>query len=264
VAVRLRYTVTFEPPAEEPEEATPPTPSRPAPVPKPLEVVVRGERPEPRPIGPGTVTLSRDEARMIPGTFGDPLRAVEAQPGVLPIVSGLPQFFVRGAPPANVGFFIDGIEVPLLYHAFFGPSVLHPALVSSVTLHGGAPPVEYGRFAGPVVSAELTPLARRFTGEGSVRIVDAGLLGEVPFGGCEGPKTPGCSRGSMRLSGRYSYTGLILSLLGYAKLDYWDYQAHGAYALGKHDEIGVFAFGALDHFESGGATNQGGGKDRHR
>lgn len=260
VAVRLRYTVKFEPPPVEPEEAAPSAPPGTAPVPKPMEVVVHGERPEPHLLGPGTVTLSRDEARMIPGTFGDPLRAVEAQPGVLPIVSGLPQFFVRGAPPANVGFFIDGIEVPLLYHAFFGPSVLHPAIVDSVTLHGGAPPVQYGRFAGPVVSAELTPLARRFTGEGSVRIVDAGLLGEVPFGGCDGVEAPGCSRGSMRLSGRYSYAGLILSLLGDAELDYWDYQAQAAYALGSHDEIGVFAFGALDHFESGGATEQGGGE----
>jgi TonB family protein len=260
VAVRLRYTVTFEPPAEEPEEEAPPVVPGVAPPPKPQEVVVHGQRRAPRAIGPGTVTLSRDEARMIPGTFGDPLRAVEAQPGVVPIVSGLPQFFVRGAPPANVGFFIDGIEVPLLYHAFFGPSVLHPALVDSVTLHGGAPPVQYGRFAGPVVSAELTPLARRYTGEASVRIVDAGLLGEVPFGGCEGVEAPGCARGSVRLSGRYSYTGLILSLLGDAELDYWDYQGHAAYALGKHDEIGIFAFGAFDHFESGGATEQGGGE----
>jgi hypothetical protein len=260
VPVRLRYSVTFDPPAEEPEEPAP-TPTDPAvPASTPLEVVVQGERPTPRAIGPGTVTLSRDEARMVPGTFGDPLRAVEAQPGVVPIVSGLPQFFIRGAPPANVGFFIDGVEVPLLYHAFFGPSVLHPALVGSMTLHGGAPPVQYGRFAGPVVSTELTPLARRFTGEASVRVVDAGLLAEAPFGGCDGAETPGCSRGSMRLSGRYSYTGLILSLLGDAELDYWDYQAHGAYALGKHDEIGVFAFGAYDHFESGGATDQGGGE----
>jgi hypothetical protein len=261
VGVRLRYTVAFEPPPkEEPEQAAPAPATPPAPTAKPLEVVVHGERVPPRAIGPGTVTLSRDEARMIPGTFGDPLRAVEAQPGVLPIVSGLPQFFIRGAPPANVGFFIDGIEVPLLYHAFFGPSVLHPALVEGITLHGGAPPVEYGRFAGPVVSAELTPLARRYTGEASVRLVDAGLLGEAPFGGCDGAEAPGCSRGSVRLSGRYSYTGLILSLLGDAELDYWDYQAHAAYALGKHDEIGVFAFGAYDHFEAGGASDQGGGE----
>jgi TonB family protein len=79
------------------------------------------------------------------GAFGDPLRAVEAQPGVVPIVSGVPSFFVRGAPPANVGFFIDGIDVPILYHAFLGPSVLHPNVIESVDVYRGAAPVEYGR-----------------------------------------------------------------------------------------------------------------------
>ncbi len=266
VAARYPYTVRFEPPsapekAAEAPAAAPPgaTAAAPAAPPAPpLEVVVRGER-TPLPSA-GSVTLTREEAGSIPGTFGDPLRAVEAQPGVVPIVSGLPQFFVRGAPPANVGFFIDGIDVPLLYHAFFGPSVIHPGLIESVTLHGGAPPVRFGRYAGPVVSTEVRPLERRLGGEASVRTVDAGVLGEVPFGGCDGADTPGCQRGSVRLGGRYSYTGLILSLLGDAKLDYWDYLGQAGYRVGKHDEIGLLGFGAFDHFEAGGTGQQGGGE----
>jgi len=262
VPSRIRYTVRFEPPpkaapAEEPVPTVAPTKTAQR---APIEVVVRGERLEPAPLGAGTVSLSREEASEIPGTFGDPLRAVEAQPGVVPLVSGLPSFFVRGAPPANVGYYIDGIEVPLLYHAFFGPSVLHPGLIQSVTLYGGAPPVEFGRFAGPAVAADVAPLARRLTGEASVRLVDAGVLAEAPFGGCEGPVVAGCSRGSVRLGGRYSYTGLILSQLGNAELDYWDYQGHAAYALGKKDEISLLSFGAYDHFEAGGTGQQGGGE----
>jgi hypothetical protein len=42
----------------------------------------------------------------------------------------LPFFFVRGAPPGNVGYFLDGVGIPLLYHAFLGPQVIHPALIS--------------------------------------------------------------------------------------------------------------------------------------
>lgn len=262
VLARIRYTVRFEPPlkAEKAEEPVPTiVPTAPAPS-APLEVIVRGERLEPPPLGAGTVSLSREQASEIPGTFGDPMRAVEAQPGVVPLVSGLPSFFVRGAPPANVGYYIDGIEVPLLYHAFFGPSVLHPGLIERVTLYGGAPPVEFGRFAGPAVSADVAPLNRRLTGEATVRLVDAGLLAEAPFGGCEGPVVAGCSRGSVRLGGRYSYTGLILSQLGDAELDYWDYQGHAGYMLGKHDEISLLSFGAYDHFEAGGTGQQGGGE----
>ena len=46
--------------------------------------------------------------RQLPGAFGDPFRALDALPGVTPIVSGLPFFYVRGAPPANVGYFLGG------------------------------------------------------------------------------------------------------------------------------------------------------------
>lgn len=263
VAVRIRYTVQFEPPP--PAEADEPA-SAPAPGAKPsaraapeLEVVVRGERAKRR--APGTVTITREEAQALPGTFGDPLRAVEAEPGVIPIVSGLPQFFVRGAPPANVGFFIDGVDVPLLYHAFFGPSVAHPALIKSVDFYKGIAPVEFGHYAGPVVAANVTPLARRFTGEGSVRTIDAGGILEAPFGTCTTPKPgQGCSLGSVRVGGRYAYTGLILSQLSDSKLDYWDYQVNAAIDLGRSDTLSVLAFGAYDYFNAGASSDQGGGK----
>ncbi len=257
VPARFRYRVEFEPPPEEPEEGEPPpaAPATPKPPAEPVEVEVRGQR---RP--PGVVRVSRAEARAIPGTFGDPLRAVEAQPGVVPIASGLPQFFVRGAPPGNVGYFIDGIDVPLLYHAFFGPSVIHPGLIEGVELYSGAAPVEFGRIAGPIVSADLSSLERRFTGEASVRTIDAGAMIEAPFGGCERAETPGCSRGSARVGGRYSYVGEVLSLLGSAQLKYWDYHGQGSYRLGKNDELGLLAFGAYDYFRASNRTDQGGGE----
>jgi hypothetical protein len=202
---------------------------------QPFEVVVRGERQ-----APGSVTVTRGEARNLPGSFGDPLRAIEMQPGVVPIVSGVPSFFIRGAPPANVGFFIDGVDVPLLYHAFLGPSVIHPGLIDSVDLYRGASPVEYGRFAGPIVAANMRPFDRRFSGEGNLRVIDVGGLAEVPFGECEPGAPPGCSKGSVRASGRYSYTGVVLSLLSNADLRYWDYQAQTSYTLGPHDTVSVF------------------------
>jgi hypothetical protein len=184
---------------------------------------------------------------------------------VVPIVSGLPSFFVRGAPPGNVGYFIDGVDVPLLYHAFFGPSVIHPGLIQDVELYKGAAPVEYGRFAGPIVSATLTPLQHRFNGEANVRVIDAGALVEAPFGPCPDQGKPNCSLGSVRLGGRYAYTGLILSQLGDAKLDYWDYQAQASVSLGRSDELGVLAFGAFDYFDAGASSDQGGGMVRfHR
>ena len=106
---------------------------------------------------PATTSYSRAEVRQIPGAFGDPFRAVETLPGVTPIASALPFFYVRGAPPGNVGYFFDGIRVPYLFHVGIGPSVVQPALVERVDLHPGAYPARFGRFAGGIVAAEATP-----------------------------------------------------------------------------------------------------------
>src|SRR4029079_7052967 len=117
------------------------------------QVESHGERVEPG----RSATLSRTEVRQIPGTFGDPFRAIEIMPGVTPVVSGLPFFFVRGAPPGNVGYFLDGVRIPLLFHVGAGPSVVHPGLIQRVDLYPGGYPAYFGRFSGGIVSGETAP-----------------------------------------------------------------------------------------------------------
>jgi TonB family protein len=248
VASRIRFEVLFRAPepAPEPEPepkpgalVEPPPETRPPPAvareaDEPLEVTVWGDK-----RAPTTRTFTRAEVRELPGSFGDPFRAVEAMPGVTPLFSGVPYFFVRGAPPGNVGYFLDGIRVPLLYHIGLGPSVVHPAIVERVDLYPGGYPARFGRFAGGIVAGETTAPRPEFHGEASVRLIDAGLLVEAPFAG---------GRGTALVGGRYSYTGLLFSLLSTdAVLEYWDYQARISYDLGPRDSVSVFSFGAFDY-----------------
>ncbi len=209
----------------------------PAPVPAPVEVVqVRGRKGAKA----GQTTFGGAEVRQVPGAFGDAFRVMEALPGVTPMVSGLPFFFVRGAPPGNNGFYLDGVRVPLLYHVGVGPSVIHPGLVEKVDFYPGGYPARYGRFAGGILAGETRRPADEWHGEGNVRLFDAGALVEAPF--AEG-------RGSALIAGRYSYTAAIISLAApEAVLDYWDYQARVTWKLGPRDRIGVFAFGSYDFF----------------
>lgn len=197
-------------------------------------VEVRGTRP-----GAGTPSLSRASARELPGAFGDPLRAIDSLPGVVPTISGLPIFFIRGAPPASVGYVVDGVEVPLLFHAFLGPSVLHPASLSGVVLQSAPADVRYGGSAGAVIVAEPAAASSMFHGEASLRLFDAGALVEAPL--------PGGS-GSALASGRYSFTGLLYSSLSDEDFGYWDYQLRVTRPLGGGTSIGLFAFGAGDHY----------------
>ena len=245
VRARIRVQIEFHPPAAEvPEaaEASPPEPaganepsSRRTPsVARPVEIEVRGVKMDPS----RTASLSRAEVRQIPGTFGDPFRAVEIMPGVTPIISGLPFFFVRGAPPGNVGYFLDGIRVPLLFHIGAGPSVVHPGLIERVDLYPGGYPARYGRFSGGIVAGETTPPATDLRGEYNVRAFDAGALLAIPFAD---------HRGELLLAGRYAFTAALFSLLSpQTKLDYWDYQARASYSPTPKDTFSVFSFGSYD------------------
>jgi len=186
-----------------------------------------------------TVALSRQEVRQIPGAFGDPFRAIEAMPGVTPIVSGLPYFFIRGAPPGNAGYFLDGVRVPLLFHIGVGPSVVHPALIDHVDLYSGGYPARFGRYTGGIIAGETSAPSLDLHGEYNVRAFDAGGLVETPLD--EG-------RGSLLVGGRYAYTALLFSQFSPQNtLDYWDYQARATYDVTPQDRLGVFAFGSYDY-----------------
>src|SRR5207302_442105 len=77
--------------------------------------------------GTSSTRLGATEVRQLPGVFGDPFRSIEVLPGVVPAASGVPFYFIRGSPPGNTGYFVDGIPVPALFHLAVGPSIIHPA-----------------------------------------------------------------------------------------------------------------------------------------
>lgn len=250
MAARIRIQVRFTPPVVEerpvlPEADEPPpnqSPSAQLTAEAPIEVEVQGLRLV------GVKALGRGEVRQMPGAFGDPYRAIEALPGVTPIASGLPYFFVRGSPPGNVGYFFDQVPVPLLYHVAAGPGVIHPAFIESVALYSGAYPARYGRYAGGIVTGKSQQPHWETRGELSIRLVDAGAFLEVPFAD---------GRGSATVAGRYSYTGAIISLLApEVSLGYWDYQTRIQYDLGPDDSVSVFSFGSHDFLAADDESGQ--------
>jgi hypothetical protein len=212
----------------------------------PEEVNVHGTRRE-----IGQTTLSATDVREMPGAFGDPFRAIEALPGVVPLTSGLPYFYIRGAPPSDNGYYVDGIRVPLLFHVGAGEGVIHPALIDHVDFFPGAPPASYGGFAGATIAGQTRDPASKPHGEVNLRVIDAGALLEAPLDD---------GRGSVLAAGRYGYPGPILSAItSSVKLDYWDYQTRATWRIADHDTLGVFAFGShdrLSELQAGGQQTE--------
>jgi hypothetical protein len=249
VAARITAVVTFRAPAQilpppppsiAPDPETSPKTDSPveaepaAPV---MEVAVKGEHEE-----LGTVHIPRAEARFVPGAFGDPFRVIEALPGLHPWLSGLPYFYVRGMSPENIGYYVDGIKVPILFHVGSGPSTLAPSIVDTVDLFPAAYPARYGRYAGAIVAGETTaPDEQEAHGDFQVRVFDAAAFAETPLND---------GRDTALAAGRYGYTGLITSLIDPDyKLAYWDYQARVSHRFESGDRLSLFVFGSYDQLD---------------
>jgi TonB family protein len=182
--------------------------------------------------------LSRADVRVLPGALADPLRAIEALPGVTPTLSGAPYFYVRGAPPGNVGYFFDGVRLPALFHAVAGPSVIHPALIEYVEFHPGPYPASLGRAAGAVVAAFSEQSSGPARGEIAVRATDSSAFLQVPLG--EGAA-------EVTLAGRYAYATPVLRLFApELSVAYADYQARVRLFPTRRDTLSLFGFGAHD------------------
>ncbi len=123
-----------------------------APVSEGLEITVKGERP-PREVT--RRTLERREINRIPGTSGDALRSLQSLPGVArpPGLAGL--LIVRGSAPEGTAYFIDGSDVPLIYHFGGLSSVVPTELLDQIDFYPGNFSAKYGRKMGGVVDVAL-------------------------------------------------------------------------------------------------------------
>jgi hypothetical protein len=186
---------------------------------------------------PGTRRLELAEMRDMPGAFGDPFRAVEALPGIVPVLSGLPYFYIRGAPPAGTQYYYDDIPVPTLYHLAIAPAVIHPLMVGPITLYSGVAPARYGRLTGGVVTGEgPPPNDGRTHYEAELRLLDVSAYAQTKVLG-----------GELTAAVRYGYPGLLLSVLSPdVSLAYWDYQVRYKLPLSDNDRIELVGLGSYD------------------
>ena len=185
----------------------------------------------------GATTASLTETRDLPGGLGDPFRSVSALPGVVPIASGLPYSYVRGAPPATVGYVYDDIPLPQLFHFALLSGVVHPRMLGPIDFYAGVSPVRLGRRLGGSIEAQGPGQALLGGAEIELRLIDSNAYVEVPLDG----------GGGFRLAGRFGTPGLILGLIEPdTTLSYWDYQGRAQLPLGAGTELQLVLFGSYD------------------
>lgn len=207
----------------------------------PEEIVVEARREVPH---VSAVVLDRERVEKTPGTYEDPIRLIQALPGVTQTREyspGAGDIVLRSAAPSESQFYLDGVPVPYLYHFQQYASVTHTRLIDEVAVYPSTFGPAWGDATGGVVAATLreADTAKLHTGLG-LSLVMGGAWLTVPVG----------EQGAVSLSGRRSYQDLIEDGNDQYTLwpVFWDYLGRYDQELGADHHVSVTALGAGDHY----------------
>lgn len=217
--------------------------------------VVRAESADPT--EPRRHLLEREEIQTMPGSQGDPLRALQNLPGVARAPASLGLLVLRGAPPGQSAVFLGGHEMPRAFHVLSLSSVFAADVIDTLDFVPGNFDPAYGNATGGVVIVE--PRAGRrdgFHGHAEVDLAAASALVEGPVG--DGSFVVGVQRGYAdavvagagavveQVTGEQS--GLLLP-------SYWDYQGLLDQPLPGGAKFSLRLFGAGDRLRGQGPAD---------
>jgi hypothetical protein len=207
---------------------------------QPEEVVVQS--PRQRDTEPSERTR---ELQSVPGTFGDPLQAIYALPGVVPSTEFGGQPAVRGSGPEDNAYLIDSLPASYVFHDF-GNSIFEESLIQDFGLvtagHGAA----YGKATGAVFDVRLRdPRPGKLTWSGELSGLQAATM-------VEGGIT---ERQSFYVSTRQSLYNLVIPTDEQQSKDdtrfrqaprSTDYQAKYVWNISPRQRLQLLAIGASD------------------
>jgi hypothetical protein len=104
----------------------------------------------------GSLTFGGREAAALPGTAGDPGRALENAPGVGRVAPAGEGLVLWGAAPAESKVLFDGVEIPALFHFGGWRSIVPVEGIGTATVVPGAFGADLGRALGGLVKIEST------------------------------------------------------------------------------------------------------------
>jgi TonB family protein len=148
-------------------------------------------------------SIDTKQADRVPGTFGDVLAVVKNFPGVARSPTfGQEGVIVRGSAPEDSKQFIDGMQIPQIYHFGGLRSVLTVGMTDHIDFYPGNFSAQYGRGTGGITDVGLTPLKLdAFHGYADVSVFDTSLYLEAPI----------TDELSVAVGGRRSYIDFALS-----------------------------------------------------
>ncbi len=205
------------------------------------EVVIRGA---PRHHDATDVTITAAQGTKVSGTEGDPIKVVENLPGLARPAFGSGQLIVWGSAPTESRTYVDGVEIPQLFHGNALRSTVNGGLVRDVTLTPGAYGADYGRAIGGLVRVETRDLP------------ETGVHGYIGADTLDGSGMMTAALGDrvrVAVAGRYGWLDSVLRAVDAPNVDqffavprYGDYQGKVQIALRPHESLDMVFLGSHD------------------
>lgn len=187
--------------------------------------------------------ISTKKLLKVPGAGNDPLRAIEALPGVTFTTGRRAEPAVRGSSPSDNRYIIDFMPVLNIFH-FDGSSLLNDNVIEDFKLEAAAFDAQYNDATGAVIEANSrAPYTDRKQAIIDFSLLKVGMLLETPLS----------ENSAAYLSVRQSLIHLYIeNLLDDEEFkfttvpEYYDYQAKYHLQLSGGDSISIQALGTRD------------------
>jgi TonB family protein len=208
----------------------------------PFDVVVEAPRPRKEVT---RVVIEKEIIEKVPGAMGDALTALQNYAGVARVGGFEEGIIVRGSAPSDTKVFVDGVEIPIVYHFGSLRSVLSTGMIESLQFYPGNFSPYYGRAIGGVIDVHLKkPRSDRWHGYVDVNLLDAGFFVEAPI----------TSKLTLSAAARRSYIDTLWNALipqdasvRVTQLPvYYDYQFLANYRPAPAHDLRLFVFGSDD------------------
>jgi TonB-dependent Receptor Plug Domain len=211
----------------------------------PYRTVVR--QPQHSAAATASTTLSREEIATLPGTQGDPLRAIQSLPGVGRSPGGLGMLVLRGAAPTQSRVFYGEHPIPRAFHVLGFTSVIQADVLDGLEVQPSNFGTRWGNASGGVVL--LHPRSGRrdgVHGHAKIDLISASALVEGRLG--KGSYIVAAQRGYvdgvLRVAERIDPTAV------FALPRYFDYQGQYDRDLRDGGQLTVRMIGSGDRWKA--------------
>jgi TonB family protein len=179
------------------------------------------------------------------GTSGDVLKVIQNLPGAGRASFGGGDLILRGASPGDSRVFLEGQEIPLLYHFGGLRSTFNSAFLETVEYVPGNFAPDFGRATGGIVEVKVRdPATDLFRGNVDINLYDAGFA-------LEGPLSDAWSiGGAFHRSWVDTFLSAVIPEDAGVSFNtaprYYDYQLIASYKPRADQKLRLMAYGSMD------------------